>query len=450
MTAGDIVAATAGTMLSGSAETVICEIGTDSRAVNKGMLFIPLAGERFDGHDYIESALNKGAAAVLTHKDLDFKTDKCVIRVGDTLTALGDIARFYKNKYSVPTVAVTGSVGKTTTKDMIYAALASQKKTLKTMENYNNNIGLPKTLFNLNDEHELAVVEMGMNHFGEIDYLASIANPDIAVITNIGMSHIENLGSREGIFKAKTEITRGFTEKNTLIVNGDDDYLKTLKSGAPYKVVTYGISGCDVYAKNITDNGLKGIEFTAVADGAEYAVKVNVPGEHNVYNALAAICVSRELGLDIPKAIAGIENMTLTANRLEIEDINGVTVIKDYYNASPSSVRAALKILSTEKRRRKAAVLGDILEMGEYAKDAHYALGADVMNSGADFLITAGENAKYIADGARDGGMKNVKSFDTTDAAAEAVKREIKDGDVVLIKASHGMKFEKIYNAIRS
>lgn len=450
LTVSEIVKATAGILISGVGDAEITGVKIDSRIAEKGDLFVPLIGENGDGHDYIEKAIANGASAVIAHKDIQLCADTAVVKVNDTLKALGDIARFYKEKYDLPTVSVTGSVGKTTTKDLIQSAMQKVKNTVKTRDNYNNNIGVPLTVFTIEEEHEAAVIELGMNHFGEIDYLVSIANPDIAVITNIGMSHIENLGSRDGIFKAKMEITNRFDGHNVLILNGDDKYLNTVSKNKSYKVIKYGIVNpeCDVCAKDIQSNGLYGTKFIAVADGKEYTVNVPIPGEHNVYNALAAICVCKELGIDIKCAIEGIANPDLTANRLEIEEVNNKTLIKDYYNASPDSIRAALKILSYAKDGRKVAILGDVLEMGDYARDEHYKLGTAVAENNIDLLITAGDNAKYIADGAKDKGFLNAVSFKTTDEAAEYVKDNLSDNDAVLIKASHGMNFGKIYDAI--
>lgn len=448
ITIRDILEATGGTLFSGG-ETEIRDIVTDSRKAQSGSLFIALEAER-DGHDYIKSAFDNGASAAIAHKAVEPSDTKTIIMVEDTMKALHDIAVYYKKKYAVPTVSVTGSVGKTTTKDMLYAALAVKYNTLKTQDNFNNEIGVPLTVFALEKEHECAVIEMGMNHFGEIERLAQMAQPDVAVITNIGMSHIENLGSQEGIFKAKMEVTKLFTDKNTLIVNGDDKFLSQTKGTGAYKVIYYGINNPenDVYAKDIVNNGLKGIEFTAVAGGREYHVEVTQPGEHNVYNALAAICVGREFGVSIEDAVKGIKNCEYTSGRLEVSEFGGMQIINDCYNASPDSIKAAIGVLGYATMPRKIAVLGDVLEMGDYARDAHYALGKAVSGSGIDMLITAGENAAYIAKGAIDSGMENVQSFDTTADVCENIKSIVREGDAVLIKASHGMHFEAIYKTI--
>ena len=446
----DIVEATGGTLLYGSADTEIKSVTTDSRKVGDNALFVPIIGDR-DGHDFIPSTIKNGVKAVVIHKDVEINSDVCVIKVPDTLKALGDIARFYKEKYNILTVSITGSVGKTTTKDIVYSALNQGVCTMKTQKNFNNHIGVPLTVFDIEKEHKIAVIEMGMSHFGEIDYLSSIVNPDIAIITNIGMSHIENLGSQEGIFKSKMEITNRFKKGNTLIVNGDDKFLSKTKGMGEYDVIYYGKDNPDndVYAKDIKDFGLYGTEFVAVVNNREYPVKVTIPGAHNVYNALAAICAAKVCGIDIKTAIEGIKNTKLTENRLEVEEVRGMTLIKDYYNAAPDSIRAALSLMPTAKAKRLVAILGDVLEMGDHAKDAHYALGKSVVDNGIDMLITAGENAKYIADGAKDLGFKNAHSFMTTDEACEFVKGALCEGDAVLIKASHGMHFEKIYNAIK-
>lgn len=451
ITIREILDAAGGTLLSGSEDADISVITTDSRKVSDGALFIPLVGDKFDGHEFIKAAFDMGASAVLTHRDTDLLIDKTIIRVDDTLKALGDIASYYKKKYSVPTVAVTGSVGKTTTKDMLYAALSTKYKTLKTPNNFNNEIGVPITIFMLEHEHECAVIEMGMNHFGEIERLARMGQPDAAVITNIGMSHIENLGSQEGIFKAKMEITKGFTENNTLIVNGDDKFLSKTKGMGEYKVIYYGIDNPenDVFAKDIINKGLKGIEFTVVADGNEYHVEVTQPGIHNVYNALAAICVGREFGVKTEDSIIGIKNCEYTSGRLEVEEINGMQIINDSYNASPDSIKAALGVLKLATMPRKIAILGDVLEMGDYARDAHYKLGKSVADNNIDMLITAGENAAYIAEGAKDCGMENVAAFPKTLDICNHVKNIVRAGDAVLIKASHGMHFEDVYNSIK-
>ena len=443
----DIVKATGGKVICGSDKGVIHAITTDSRQADKGVLFIPLKGERADGHDYILSALNKGAISI-SEREID--SDKTVIKVADTRLALGDIARYYKVKYPVPTISITGSVGKTTTKDLVYAVIAEKYKTHKTPNNFNNDIGVPLTVFGIEKEHEAAVIEMGMNHFGEISYLAGIVKPDVAIITNIGMSHIENLGSQEGIFKAKMEITENFTNANTLIVNGDDKFLGNI-SDTPYKLVKFGMSETnDVYAKDIENKGLSGMDFTVVHPDGEFRCSLKQPGEHNIYNALASVCAGLNMGLAEFEIARGIENCVYTSSRLEISEHNGMEIINDCYNSSPDSVRAALKVMTNTLKSRRVAVLGDILEMGEYAKDAHFDLGKTVKDMGINFLITAGSNAKYIADGAKSSGMENVVSYTTTDELVSDINNLVKPDDCILVKASHGMEFYKVTEAIKA
>lgn len=447
LTTEEIIKATGGTLIGGD-ETVIKGISTNSREIKEGELFIPLVGDKFDGHEFIRAAFELGASAALTSKETELFIGKTIIRVKDTKKALGAIAAYYKEKNNVPTIAVTGSVGKTTTKDMVYSVISQKYNTLKTEANFNNDIGLPLTIFHLEKEHEAAVLEMGMNHFGEIDYLASIGKPDAAIITNIGESHIENLGSREGIFKAKMEITNRFGKDNTLIVNGDNDFLRNVKG--EYKVVRYGLdSGNDVYAKNIVNKGLGGISFTAVVNGMEYAAELAVPGEHNVYNALAAICAGIEFKIPMEDILRGIKTFEPTAQRLAVEDYKGITIINDCYNASPDSIKAALKVLAATDAKRRVAVLGDVLEMGEHAPSAHYGLAKYVKDAGVDVLVTAGENMKNLARGAKEQGVSEIHAFDKTLEACNFVKDALKEGDAVLIKASHGMRFEEVYNAIK-
>jgi len=450
LTISEIVRATGGRLLCGDMNMVIDSITTNSREAREGSLFVPLVGETVDAHKFVPSAFELGCSAVIAHSEVSLPECGAVIEVEDTLSALGAIAEFYKQKYRIPTVAVTGSVGKTTTKDIVYAALNSCYNAVKTMQNYNNEIGVPWTIFSQEKEHEISVVEMGMNHFGELERLAKMVKPDAAVITNIGMSHIENLGSQEGILKAKLEVTTFFDKDSTLIVNGDDKFLLQIKSqNPPYKVMTYGIDSTnDVWAKDIVNKGLGGVEFVASAKGREYKAYVSQPGVHNVYNVLAAICCAIVFDADIEKALQGVAHCEYTSGRLEILKSNGAEIIRDCYNASPDSIRAALAILPHSTQQRRVAILGDILEMGDFARDAHFELGNAIVENKVDALITAGENARYIAEGAKELGLKEAYSFDTTEEAAQFAKDFIRSGDCILVKASHGMHFEKIIDSI--
>lgn len=436
----DVLRATKGKLLSGENKEITGVI-TDSRKVFGGELFIPFIGERADGHDYIEDVLKKGAAAVLSQKDI--KTEGTMIKVDDTLNALGDMAKEYLKMYRVPVVGVTGSVGKTSTKDMISGVLESKYNVLKSTGNHNNEIGMPLTAFSIEKEHNMAVFEMGMSAFGELNYLADIARPDVAVITNIGMSHIENLGSQEGILKAKLEICDFFDKDNVLFVNGDDKFLKDVSG--EFKIIRYGMGkNCDIKATDIDDRGILGTYFTITASGKSHPVYVKAPGVHNVYNAMAAIGIGMHYGISLEDAAKAVGDVVLTDMRMTVEELFGITILKDFYNAAPDSVRASLSVLKSVKDKRRVAVLGDILELGDFSKEEHRKLGASVYEC-ADVLVTAGENAKFIAEGAKALGMQNVYSFDDTDSAGENIKSITKSGDCILIKASRGMKFEKIY-----
>ena len=444
----DIVKATGGSLICGTGDFEISEITTDSRKAGANMLFVPIAGENNDGHDYIGGAFANGADVVITHKDIPHTAGKNIIRVKDTRIALGDIARYYKEKYNLPTVAITGSVGKTTTKDMVSAVLAMKYNTLKTQGNFNNDIGLPLTLFRLERKHETAVVEMGMSHMGEIHYLASIAKPDTAIITNIGMSHIENLGSQENIYKSKMQICDFFGKDNLLILNGDDPFLR--RGCDKCRTVLYGIENkdCDLVAENIVNLGIEGTKFTVCIDGTEHEFYVKIPGVHNVYNALAAIAAGRNYGISLEDIAEGIREFRLTDMRMEIGKYNGITVINDCYNASPDSIRAALKVLGDIKATRKIAVLGDVLEMGGFAEKELYEVGLSMGD--VDALITVGDNSRYIAKGAQLAGVEIVHSFKATDDATAFLGEFLSEGDAVLVKASRGMHFEYIVAAITS
>lgn len=443
----DIVKATNGQLICGEPDFEISEITTDSRKAGVNMLFIPICGENNDGHDYIESAFENGADVVITHKDIPVRENKNIIRVKDTRIALGDIARYYKQKYNLPTVAITGSVGKTTTKDMIAAVLAMKYNTLKTQGNFNNDIGLPLTVFRLEEKHRAAVLEMGMSHMDEIHYLASIAKPDVAVITNIGMSHIENLGSQENIYRSKMQICDYFSENNLLVVNGDDEFLS--RGYDKCRVITCGIKNqnCNLTAENIQNLGIDGTKFSVFVDGRNYEIYIKIPGVHNVYNALAAIAVGRYYDIPMEDIAEGIREFSLTNMRMEIKKFNDIVVIDDCYNASPDSIRAALKVLSEIRAERKIAILGDVLEMGGFAEKEMYQLGTEIAD--IDVLITVGDTARYIAKGAEFAGNEKIYSFKTVPEAISFLKDFVISGDNILVKASRGMHFERIVEALK-
>ncbi|MCX7746963.1 MAG: UDP-N-acetylmuramoyl-tripeptide--D-alanyl-D-alanine ligase [Clostridia bacterium] len=444
----EVLKAVQGVLISGDLKADILNISTDSRKINEGDLFIPISGEKFDGHDFIDASLDKGAAAALTHKDKEPVPGKVIIRVEDTLKALGSIAAYYRQKFKIPVIGVTGSVGKTSTKDMIASALSHSLKVLKTEGNFNNEIGLPLTVFNLAPHHEAAVIEMGMSGFGEISRLTNIAKPDVAVITNIGMSHIEKLGSRQGILKAKMEILEGLSEKGLVVLNGDDHLLYGTKGLLKFRTVFYGMEeGMDYHAYNVKSAGEQGTYFEIAVGNSEYKVHVPSPGVHNVYNALAAIAVGSELGVPMDKIIQGIKEFSPSKMRLSIISLNGIKVINDAYNASPNSMEAAIDVLKDlGEENRTIAVLGDMLELGDWAERAHRDIGKYLISKQIDYIITVGENARAIASEALTLGASKdrILPFQNNDEIKRFLEGFVEAGDTILVKGSRGMKMEEI------
>jgi len=435
----------------GNLDKMIREISIDSRKITEGCLFIPIKGERFDGHAFLYDSLAQGAAAALSAEEAKDVQDKTIILVEDTGKAIKELAAWYRSQFDIPIVAVTGSVGKTSTKDMISSILGQKFSVLKTQGNFNNEIGLPLTVFNLEDTHQAAILEMGMSDFGEISRLSRIAKPNVAVITNIGVSHIGNLGSRENILKEKLEILEGISNKGTLLINNDDDMLSTIKDIKNVKIVTFGInSDCDLKAVDIRNKGEKGVSFSIIIKGTSYGVDIPVPGIHNVYNALAGIGVGLELGLSVQQIINGITKFTPGKMRMNIIDTGLYKVINDAYNASPQSMEAALKVLSDiGGTKRKIAVLGDMLELGDYSSKGHRDVGR-ICAENADILIACGTSSEDTAKGALEAGMEENKVyyFATTPEAISYIKNILKTGDTILIKGSRGMKMEEIAEQI--
>ena len=443
ITVKEIVLATGGTLLWGNEETSVSSVCTDNRRVTPDSLFIPLIGERFDAHNFIESALSAGASVTLTAKadKVQSSWGKAAILVDDTRHALGAVSAYYRKKFSLPLVAITGSVGKTTVKELTYAALSTEKNTLKTDGNFNNEIGLPLTLFRLEDHHEAAIIEMGMSGFGEIDALASMATPNIGILTNIGMSHIEKLGSQENIYKAKSELFAHIKEGGIVIINGDDPILAAHKNEIKHKVISCGTSPKhDLYAENITSTP-NGVTFTAVWKGEKTTINLRFPGEHNVVNALLACAAAVCLGISMETVAKGLSAYAPDNQRMQLIDADGITIINDCYNAAPASVSAAIRVLCA-RQGRKIAVLGDIKELGEFSESAHRAIGKEAAESGIDAVFAFGENAKWIAESA--GSI--ARHYDDIDALNTDLSAFIKAGDTILVKASRAMKLERVTN----
>ena len=457
----DILKVTNGKLLVGD-ENLICEnFSKDTRTIQNGEIYIGIKGEKFDGNQFWKQALDNGAEAVIiqnieiTADEKEKYSNKSIIEVQDTLKALYEIAKYKRSLYDIPVIAVTGSVGKTSTKDVIASVVSTKFKTLKTEGNNNNNIGLPFTILKLKD-HEAMVIEMGMNHFGEISLLTNIAQPTLAVITNIGTSHIGNLGSRENILKAKLEILEGMKTPK-VIINNDNDLLHKWYEENKNKIEihTFGIENkSELTAQNIKLQE-ESSEFVAISNSCENnesvkkssSVEIRVPvgGEHFVYNALCATEVGNILGISDEQIQDGIANFELTKKRMDIKKLeNGAIIINDAYNASYESMKVSLEFLVKHTGTRKIAVLGDMFELGEYSEELHRNVGKEVAQNDIDILICAGENSKYIIDEAKKNKNLQIYFMNNNEQIVEKLTQELRSGDVVLVKASNGMKFFEI------
>ncbi len=416
----------------------------DSRSIQPGQLFIALVGER-DGHDYIPMAMEKGAAAVLCSRPCG---DVPAIIVEDPRLALGDIARAERMRIGMQVVGVTGSVGKSTTKEMIAAVLSSTYRVAKTPANYNNDIGMPMAILAMPEDTQVAVLEMGMNHFREIAYLSSIAQPNVAVIINIGTMHIEHLGSKEGILKAKMEILEGMREGADVILNGDDPLLWSQRNLSHMKLCFFGQENpqCAVKACEIQEES-EYMRFRVETGNAAFPVALNLEGKHYISDALAAVSVGMTMGIEPAKIQESLSQFRNMAGRQEIFTAKGCTIIKDCYNAGPESMAAALEVMG-KREGRHVAVLGDMLELGACTQAEHYRVGR-IAAEKADILLAFGPNGKRTLSGAITGGMSENKAmaFEDRDKLAAVLKRLVKPGDVLLFKGSRGMRMELILEA---
>ncbi len=416
---------------------------SDSRKVKEGDIFAPIVGERVDGHDFIQKAFEAGAICCFAEKDVDIKQEQYIIRVNSVVRALLDIAEYIIKELSIPVVAVTGSVGKTTTKDMIASVLEQKYCVLKTAGNYNTNIGMPLMTAQLTKQHEIAVLEMGMNSFGEIHNLSVAAKPVIAVITNVGVAHMEMLGSREGILKAKSEVFDGMNEKGIAILNADNDKLQTLEGKIKQNIIWYGVEHKKgIYADNIKSHGVESISCDIHTTKGDFNVMIPMAGEHMVMNALAATSVGLELGLTTEQIQKGIASFVPTKMRMNIIKANGFTIINDVYNANPVSMKASIDVLS-KAEGRKVAILGFMGELGENEKQMHKEVGEYVGEKNIDVLISIGDIANYYDECAKQKGTKQVYHFDTQQSFWENGISLLKEGDTILVKASRSRQFEK-------
>lgn len=433
-----------GSVLPEYADIEITGVSIDSRSIHPGELFIAIQGENFDGHNFVRQALEKGAGAVLTHKQMGSGVPS--VFVDNTLEALGALARGYRLMRACTLVGITGSVGKTTTKEMMADILATTYPTSRTRGNHNNNVGLPLSILGMDENAEMAVMEMGMNHFREMSYLTSIARPNVAVITNIGTMHIEHLGSREGILSAKMEILEGLMPGGTVIFNGDEPLLWNQRDQLAQKPIYFGIenSACDVCATRIVQAD-GGMYFCVTGLGEEFDVFVPSEGMHIVYDALAAITVGIVEKVRPERIQAAMAQFQNTGSRQSIYEKAGFTIIEDCYNAGPESMKAALGVLAAhEGTGRKIAVLGDMLELGTCSIAEHYRLGRLAAEK-ADMVFAYGPHSDRVVIGAVTGGIstKHTARFDTHEELATMLRRTAKSGDVLLFKGSRGMKMEK-------
>lgn len=428
------------------AQATLADVCTDTRKIQPGSLFVCLRGERFDGHSFASQAAQLGAAALLVDHPVDADVPQLVVT--DTGKALLQLAGWYRRRFQLPVVGLTGSVGKTTTKEFIALVLGAKYNTLKTQGNLNNEIGVPQMLFRLEDSHTAAVIEMGMNHFGEISRLTRAVAPTVGLITNIGVSHIENLGSRAGILQAKLEILEGMAPDAPLIVNIDNDMLRTVKLG-DRPLLTFAIDdqSADFTATDIAEQGST-TTFTVHHSTFTRPVTIPTVGIHNVYNALAAMAVGYVTGVDPAAAASALANYVPAGMRQNLVQVGGVQVIEDCYNASPDSMRAALQTLGKLPVHRRYAVLGAMLELGDYAKEAHTQVGKMAAENGIDGVLAYGADAAYIVEAAKQAGLENARLFDTKEALAQSLAQQVQPGDGVLFKGSRGMHLEDVMHTV--
>lgn len=436
-------------------ETEIEGVVIDSRQVRAGFLYIPIRGERVDGHRFIPDVFAGGAAAVLSEEKLENPAGPYIL-VKSSEQALKDIAEYYRSTLNIKIVGITGSVGKTSTKEMIASVLAQKYDVLKTEGNFNNEIGLPLTILKIREHHEVAVVEMGISEFGEMHRLAKVARPDICVLTNIGQCHLDQLKTRDGILKAKSEIFDFLREDGTVILNGNDDKLSLIGRVKGITPMRYFVEDKTavrqndsyfVYADSIRNLGLRGMRANLHFPEKTCAVTEPIPGAHNIYNACAAACVGTALGLTTEEICSGIASARTISGRTNLIEKDGVTIIDDCYNANPVSMKASLDVLDLAEGR-KIAVLGDMGELGENERELHREVGEYAARKKIDILYCTGELSRELAKAAGSG--CETRHFETREDLTEELLKLVKTGDTVLVKASHFMEFPEIVEALRS
>ena len=426
----------------------VSSVAIDSRKVVKDTLFVAIKGARVDGHSFIPQVMEAGALCSLSEQDLG-DVDYPYIRVSSCTEALKDLAEHYRRSLDIKVVGITGSVGKTSTKEMIASVLSEKYNVLKTEGNFNNEIGLPLTVFNIREEHEVAVLEMGISHFGDMKPLAKIARPDVCVITNIGYAHLENLGTRDGILKEKSSMTDYMNPEGSVIFNGDDDKLKSYTSRDGRTPVYFGLtSSCPFHVENIERKGLKGTYAEFVTPTSRFHAHILIPGDHMIYNALAGVAVGYALGMNNDEIARGIEKLVPIAGRNNLIEAKHYTIIDDCYNANPASMKSSLDVLAYADTR-KVAILGDMGELGADELAMHREVGAYAAFKNTDVLVCIGALSKDMAEAAKETVLateKNMKvfHFDTKEDFYQNMRQILKDNDTILIKASHFMEFPEI------
>ena len=423
-------------------------IVTNSLDAGADCLFAAIKGDHTDGHRYINDAFEAGALCVIAER-LPENPAGAVIIVRSTEEALRELAAFYRMQFNIPVLGITGSVGKTTTKEMAASVLSQRLNTLKTEKNFNNELGVPFTIFRLRDEHELAVVEMGINHFGEMRRLTHTAMPDMALFTNIGFSHLEFLGNREGVLKAKSEMLEGMPESGVVFINGDDDLLSEMDCRGMKRVVFGTTEDCDVRAENLELLGVRGSVCDIVSGERRISAKITAFGAHMVYAALAGAAVGLQMGLTDNEISAGILEYEPVDGRSSVIETEYCIIIDDCYNSNPSSVLSGIQSMEA-MQGRKVCILGDMLELGESADGLHYSVGKAAAEEGVDLVLTCGEFSQQVCEGVRGVSSKTASwSFPGKEELIAMLPRMIEKGDAVLVKASHSIKFDDIVNALK-
>lgn len=426
-------------VLYGDGNVTVTELSTDSRTITPGVWFVPIVGERFDGHDFIDRALEAGAVGCFCAKLPEkLREDKVYILVENTKVAIKDLASWYRGQFDLPVIQITGSTGKTTIKEMVASVLSQRLKVLKTKGNLNGDIGAPLITLELNEEHQAAVIETGMDNFGQIRYLNEMLRPDIAIIGNIGEAHLEYLGSREGILRAKSEIFENLAPNGLAVLNGDDDMLSTLD--LPFETLRCGVGeNCNVRVTDIVDNGVKGISCTVTTAKGKYDLAVPAPGVHMIYSVSMAAAIAERLGLTAEEIVKGVAAYEPTGERMRVEYLKGGRILlNDSYNANPQSMGAALRILASTDCKKRIAMLGDMKELGAATEPGHAAMGKLAGELGIDMLIAVGPYCRdYMVPAARAAGCADVRWYEDKKLAYDDLTEACTEGAAVLLKASH-------------